>query len=209
MKRWFVIILGILIGFVLVWGGFYLVRQREIVSPIAEEFQLIPTDQKLPGETLKEYQDASGFKFTYPEDLTLVEEKITDEITYADLKLTSKEASGSLSLRVVDSKLKSLDEWFKENKETTSSAEVQEINLADIKAKEIKKEDKIFTLALDQGALFTIELNPAKEKGFWEQVYRNLVSTFAFVPQESGQTKESQLPAAGGEIIFEGEEIIE
>ncbi len=208
MNKWRIIILGIIIGFVIVLTDFFFARQRKIISPVSEEALLTETAQKLPSESLKEYQNDSGFKFSYPADLIISAKEIPQNV-YANLEITSPEASGSISLKVTDSKFKSLDEWFLENKEATTSFEVKEIKLADITAKEVKKEDKIFTIALDQEALFTIEVNPANEREFWDRVYRTLISTFVFALEENGQTKEPPPPAAGDEIIFEGEEIIE
>lgn len=208
MRNKLIVLVGGLTGLTIFFVVFFLFKEKSIISPVSEETQIPSPTVKLPSKSLKEYEDASGFKFSYPADLILSAKEIPQNV-YADLEITSPEASGSVFLKVTDSKLKSLDDWFLENKEATRSFEVREIKLADITAKEVKKEDEIFTLALDQGALFTIEVNPANEREFWNRVYRTFISTFMFVPQESGQTKESQLPAAGGEIIFEGEEIIE
>lgn len=189
---------------------FFFFKEKSIVSPVSEETPTSTLIVKLPSKTLKEYHDASGFKFSYPEDLILKEKEINKE-SYVDLELTSPETSGSMSLKITDSKLKSLDDWLLENKEATMGAEIKNIQLADIGAKEIKSTDKILTIALDQTldqvALFTIEINPQTEEQYWISVYNTLISTFVFADNE--KTQESQVPATGGEIIFEGEEIIE
>lgn len=152
-----------------------------------------------PSETFIEYSDETGFKFNYPDNLSIVKNEIKDNSTYADLQLNSKDISGSLSLKIADSKFKSLNEWLKSNKIATSSASVR--NLGNLKALEVKTSDRLMLGAIDQGILFTIEM-PLLEEEFWTKVYDKLLTDFSFsTPQNT--------TAASNDVSFEGEEVVE
>ncbi|MEK7617009.1 MAG: PsbP-related protein [Patescibacteria group bacterium] len=153
------------------------------------------TKEVQPSETFIEYSDPSGFAFSYPDNLSITKGE-TDENTYADLQLFSKEVNGSLSFKVSDSKFKTLDEWVNLNK-----GEVRQVNLGTLKATEIETSDRLLLGALDQGIFFTIEM-PLIEEAFWMKVYSKILSDFSFVaPQVEADSS--------SEVVFEGEEVVE
>lgn len=157
-----------------------------------------------PSNTFKEYTDPSGFTISYPDNLSLTTSELTDANTYADLLLSSKEVSGSLTLRITDSEFKTLEEWIKENKLTAFSP--KEVQLGNIKALEVKLKDRLLLGALDQGIFFTVEL-PLIEEGFWNPVYQKVLSDFAFAAPEAATSQSSS--AASSDVVFEGEELVE
>lgn len=160
--------------------------------------------QLVPSQTLTEYSDPSGFKFSYPDNLSIDKNETEDPNSYADLQLSSKEVSGSIILRIVDTKLKTIDEWVKLNK--SSDATLNNIKLGNLEAVEISLKDRLLLGALDQGVLFTLEI-PRVEEVFWMEVYNKILSDFSF-EQPSNENSQSNTTSQG-EIIFEGEEVVE
>ena len=157
------------------------------------------TKNTKPSETLKEYSDPSGFTLSYPDNLSLTKNDITDESTYADIQLNSKDISGSLNLKITDSKFATLDDWLKLNKGTS-----KEVQLGSLKGMEIITADRLLLGVLDKNIFFTIEM-PLLEKDFWQQVYNNVLTTFSFTTPETVNPTES----SPEDISFEGEEVIE
>mgnify|MGYP001564909481 CR=1 FL=1 len=153
-----------------------------------------------PSGTFINYADPAGFVFSYPDNLSITKNETTDS-DYADITLSSKDASGSLNLKIADSKFKTLDEWLKLNK-AAAKEEPKEVKLGNLKAMEVKTSDRLYLGALDQGVLFTIEM-PLIEEDFWMKVYEKVISGFSFTSPETVAT------GAGSEVIFEGEEVVE
>lgn len=185
--------------------GFWMISSRSkssLVTPITNKLSETKEAKKIvPSETFLEYQDLSGFTFSYPDNLSIVKNEIEDESVYADIELTSKDVNGSLSLKISDSKFKTLDEWLDLNKGDAIPAE---INLGSLKGKEIKLKDRVLLGALDQGVFFNIEV-PKVEEEFWMKVYEKLLSGFSFAIPENASAQTT----ASEEVIFEGEEVVE
>lgn len=146
--------------------------------------------------TFLEYSDPSGFKFSYPDNLSITNNEITDKITYTDLQLSSKDVSGSLSLKIADSKLATISAWLTENKISQTPKDVM---LGNLKAIEVQLSDRLLLAALDQKILFTIEV-PAVEKDFWLPVYNKVRTSFSFAAPEATTIED---------VSFEGEEVVE
>lgn len=175
---------------------FFNPKKSYLSSPIVKQQ---PADLQIqPSETLKEYQDPSGFTFSYPDNLSLVKNEVADE-TYADINLTAKGLIGNLVLKISDTNFASLDEWIKVNK-SASSETPKEVQLGTLKALEMKTKDRLLLGALDQGVLFTIGI-PLEKEDFWMKVLNIILADFSFAPPTQGSTTE--------EVTFEGEEIVE
>lgn len=173
--------------------GFLVLSQGEQKKPASSAISEIRKNE--PSNTLLDYTDPAGFSFSYPDNLSIVKNETTDN-KYADITLSSKDISGSLNLKISDSKFKTLDEWVKLNKGT-----LKETNLGTLKAAEIKTSDRLYLGALDQGILFTIEI-PRVEEEFWMKVYDKILSGFSFVaPADAASTPD--------DVSFEGEEVVE
>lgn len=178
---------------------FYRNQQKtSLFTPVANQDET--TKQTSPSETFIEYNDPSGFSFSYPDNLTLEKNEIEDNSTYADLKLSAKEVNGSLNLIIADSKFVSLSDWLKKNALTAVS---KEVSLGNLKALEVKTNDRLLLGALDQGVLFTIEV-PLIEEDFWMKVYNKILSEFIFAPPQ-----QEAVSSSSEGVSFEGEEVVE
>ncbi|OGE31143.1 hypothetical protein A3C59_04015 [Candidatus Daviesbacteria bacterium RIFCSPHIGHO2_02_FULL_36_13] len=192
-KKLIGLLLVFILGSVAVWMVFFNKSGPSITNPLTT----ITEKKNEPSGTFIEYSHPSGFSFNYPDNLSLEKQEV-DETTYADLALYSKEVSGSISLKITDSKLKSINEWVKLNEKATVG-EVKDVNLGNLQAKEITTADRLLLGSLDQGIFFTIEI-PLIEKDFWMKVYKKLLADFSFA---------SPTTASSEEIIFESEEVVE
>ena len=198
------VVLLVSIGLVIValWIFFFNKKQSPLISSVTNQLGVVKYAS--PSETLIEYSDPSGFTFSYPDNLSLNKSEIEDNSTYADLILSSKEVSGSLSLKITDSKFKTLDEWAKKNKEAAKEG-LKEVMLGTLKALEIKTSDRLLLGSLDQGIFFTIEM-PLIEEDFWMKVYRKILTDFSFAsPSSAG----SDVGTSTNDVVFEGEEVVE
>ena len=195
----------VIIIVLLILGAWYLFFRpsSNLASSTSQSLSTFQTQKKAqPSETLIDYEDPSGFSFSYPDNLSISKADLDDN-TYADLELSSKEVSGSLSLKITDSKFKTLDEWVKLNREA-SKEEPREVKLGTLKAIQITTADRIMLGSLDQGIFFSIEM-PKIEEGFWNEVYNKLTSNFSFV---SPSTASSQ-GTSSDDVSFEGEEVVQ
>lgn len=186
------IILAILVlGAVAV--GFMIFKPSEQKSSL--QSAVSESKKKEPSDTLLDYTDPAGFSFSYPDNLSIVKNDTADN-EYADLTLSSKDVNGSLTLKIADSKIATLNDWLKLYK-----SEPVEKKLGNLKAMEVKTPDRLYLGALDQGILFTIEM-PRVEEEFWMKVYDKLLSGFSFVAPAAAA-------ATPDDVSFEGEEVVE
>ena len=195
----------VIIIVLLILGAWYLFFRpsSNLASSTSQSLSTFQTQKKAqPSETLIDYEDPSGFSFSYPDNLSISKADLDDN-TYADLELSSKDVSGSLSLKITDSKFKTLDEWVKLNREA-SKEEPREVKLGTLKAIQITTADRIMLGSLDQGIFFSIEM-PKIEENFWNKVYDKLTSNFSFV---SPSTASSQ-GTSSDDVSFEGEEVVQ
>lgn len=162
----------------------------------------LPSEEMKPSETLKDYADPAGFSFTYPDNLSLTKNEITDNNTYADLQLSSKDVSGSLSLKITDSKFATINDWLKLNQKAAVE-KPKEVKLGTLTATELRLKDRLLSGALDQGILFNIEM-PLVEEKFWTKVYDKILAGFSFVPPAA-----SANTSTAEDVSFEGEEVVE
>lgn len=165
--------------------------------------EVIPS---VPSETFKEYIDPAGFSFSYPDDLSITRNDMEEDRVYADIRLSSKEVSGSLTLKISDSQYVTLDEWMKLNKGATVG-QPQEVKLGNLNALELKLNDRLLLGALDQGIFFNIEI-PLIEEKFWMTVYNKLLGEFVFVSPEAA-TSRLEVNTVYSDVTFESEEVIE
>ena len=198
-KLLLIVIVIIIVGTVFWWLFSNRSKSSPPFNPIAQSSDI---QKKAPSETLIEYVDPAGFSFNYPDNLSLNKNDIEDNTTYVDLQLNSNHVSGSLSLKITDSKYKTLDEWVNLNKAAVTE-EPKEVMLGTLKAKELKTSDRLLLGALDQGILFTIEL-PRIEEEFWTKVYSKILADFSFAVPETNTSDVSS-----NDVVFEGEEVVE
>jgi len=195
-----ILIVGLIIFGFFIFNPFK--QKSNLLSPLSGQTAIKQT----PSETLTEYVDPSGFILSYPDNLSITINDITDETTYADIQLSSKDVSGSLNLKITDSKFKTLDEWIKLNK-NAATEEPKEVNLGSLKGTEIKTRDRLLLGALDSGVFFNIEI-PLIEKDFWMRVYNKVLTGFSFVSPDNAAGNGSA-NSSSGDVIFESEEVVE
>ena len=181
-------------------GGTYVYYQTKIASRLPSAKEIL----KVPSKSLNEYTDGSGFSFSYPDNV-MVQKKEAAASVYADLQLVSSNIPGSITFKVADPKLATSSAWVRKNDKLESSK--KEITVAGIAGYELKAEKGLLTGFIDQGILFTIEVDFQNEKDFWQDIYGTFVETFAFTQAE----KESDGSGLGleGDVTFEDEEIVE
>lgn len=202
MNKKTIFFLGLALGAVIVAAKLIFFSSQQNSPLFTPTVQKESTRQILPSETLKVYQDPSGFTFSYPDNLSLTNNEAEDISTYADIQLSSKEVNGSLALKISDSKFRSIDEWVKINK-NDSSPTPKEVKLGNLKATEITTNDRLLLGALDQGIFFTIEM-PLVEKDFWMKVYNKVLADFSFAPPSP-----DSITSQSAGVTFEGEETVE
>lgn len=197
-----ILILVVVIVILVALGGLYLFTKPDSQAPnISAETE--EKKEALPSETFIEYTDPAGFSFSYPDNLSIEKNEVMDANTYADLQLFSKDVSGSLALRITDTKFKTLNDWVKE---VSVSATPIEKQLGNLKGIEVRTGDRILLGAIDQGVLFNIEV-PLLEEDFWIKVYDKILADFSFVIPERSAT--AATTGSSEEVIFESEEVVE
>lgn len=173
-----------------------------------------PETQKeaVPSKSYIDYADPAGFSFSYPDNISLAnraaenEDTSSDPDAYADLQLFSNDKSGSINLRIADTKLKTIEDWKKEN-QIPADITPTEKKLGTLSAYEFKTKDRVMLVSIDQGILFTVDM-PVIEEVFWNEVYDKVISGFSFGVPETEVAQSAAAPS-GDEVIFEGEEVIE
>lgn len=171
---------------------FFLVQPKKTISPVSSanpSTRVTDISENAPSEQLKEYVDDSGFSFNYPNDIEISKKEISDNITYANLELTSNQ-KGSIAIRISDTKPKSIDDWFLENKLASSGAIKKDIKIGDILGQEVAIANKLMAIAINQEILFIIEVDHQNQK-YWQTVYDTILSSFNFISQQSKIEKET------------------
>ncbi len=199
------LLIGVLVLLTLIAGFIFYRPENSIQNPLAS---LQPKEIK-PSETFIDYTDPSGFSFSYPDNLSILNVKAQSEVdsnAYADLQLFSKDKNGSLIIRIEDSELASLNDWLKANNIPSSTTPVEK-KLGGLEALEVKTGDRLMLASLDQGVLFTIE-SPLIEQDFWSKVYDKVLKDFTFASPVADNA-EGGSSSSSDEVTFEGEEVVE
>jgi len=203
-----IIILCVVITAGGIGAAFYIFKPQKTISPISsnpQENKTIVASEKQPSKTLKEYIDDSGFSFKYPDDVLVTKKEANDSTIYANLELTSNHV-GSIAIKIADSKLKSIDDWFKESK-LASTTNKKEIKIGEIPGSEMQVDNKLLAVVLDQDILFTIEVNSQNQK-YWFNVYDTILSSFNFASRQSNNNTETlPLDDSNTDAVLEEETI--
>ncbi len=195
MKKLLIAIVGILLGLsviVVVISS----RNKPSVSPVSQNSPttiVAPT----PVVKLKKYSDPSGFSFQYPDSLILTPKNPLPKNAYASVELTLPKDNALIALTVEDSNLANL-------KSAVTATSSTSLKLADLSAVQFDSNNNKTTLALDQGVLFTLTLNPSNATDSWTTAYNQIVSSFAF-----DQPSNSIEGSPGNDVVYEGEETVE
>lgn len=162
------------------------------------------SSQSVTSQTVKEYSDPAGFKFSYPDSASVSPKNTTDDNTYSSLEITSTSTAGKITIEAVSSDLLALDDML------ASKTGVTNLKLADLTAKQYAEKGNLITLALDEGVLFTITTSSGGNVDYWNEVNSKIISSFTFALPETTQVQ-SDTPSQSddSDISFEGEEVIE
>lgn len=205
MRGKLLLLLTVLIIFVVIGIVILGQNKEKIVTPLGKS-QNIPTVKPINLKAkLKTFEDPAGFLFKYPENLTVKINKSSDQSVFSSLKLTSKSEKGNISIDITGSDLQNLDAWLKQNKIASTG---KKIKLADIDAISYEKETKYVTSAIDVGTLLTIGVDYQKNKNYWLDINKTIISSFTFSLPEEAPAAVSE-SSADEDVIFEGEEVIE
>jgi hypothetical protein len=205
------LLLVVVVIIILSGAGLYFFTQPKNLKPLAEPVSE-EAKEVVPSQTFIDYNDPSGFSFSYPDNISIsnrLSENVdgaVDANAYSDLQLFSKDKNGSLSLKVADTKFKKIEDWLKDN-EIPATVVPTEKKLGDLKAYEVRTSDRLMLASIDQGVLFTVEM-PLIEEPFWNEVYQKVVSGFTFAAPEAASAQTAAV-SSGEEVIFEGEEVVE
>lgn len=151
---------------------------------------------------LKTYANPSGFSFQYPKSYLLTEKKINDQSIYAWVELADPQKKGGVSIKLESSDLTKIDDWFTVTKKNSIDGDTKKVNLADLEGREFTIGNKVTTIALDQGGVL---ISIATDLSL--PVHQQIVSSFIFTqpPQITTNTSGD----GSGDIIFEGEEVVQ
>lgn len=187
-------------------GVFYFLQPKKTISPISQkslENEIIIAEKE-PSKTLKEYSDDAGFSFQYPQDVQINKKDITnDQTAYARVEMVGQ-TKGGISIKVLDTKLKTVDDWFLKNNYTSG----KEIKIGELSGKEANVNSKIIAAALDRSVLFIVEVDAQNQK-YWQNVYGVILSTFNFVTEEQNNALETQASDGVLDDVVLEEEIVE
>jgi len=194
----------IIISGLLVSGIVFVILTQKPKNPPSDSL-IYPTKTVSSEPQLKTYFNDSGFSFKYPESFILSEKEVTDESIYALVELTNPKNKDVVSIKLEDSDLTEIDDWFTVSNKKDVVGEIKKVKLADLDGRQFTdKENQIVTLALDEGGvLVSISSNSSS-------IYQQIVSGFIFTQSAQTTTDTSNTSGGGDEdIIFEGEEVIE
>lgn len=148
---------------------------------------------------LKTYANASGFSFKYPDSFTLSEKEVNDESIYALVELTNSQNKDVISIKLEDSDLAEVDDFFTTPNKKDIKGEIKKIKLADLDGRQFtNKENQLITLALDEGGVLI------SVSGNSSSAHQQIVSSFIFT-----QSAQATTGTSNEDIIFEGEEVVE
>lgn len=206
------LIIGIIMLFVFISRQQNEKTASQTTSPTPSPAEISPSTQT------KQYQDAAGFEFSYPDDITVETQENESKTVYSDLKLISSEVSGNTTILVEETKSKTIQDFFKKNNIATDEATIasDSVKLAEKDATNVSKENTIETYLIDEGIIFEIKTtwDDEADATYWKTIHEKIISTFAFVAPEETTTESSggnaaPAPADESAIEFEGEETIE
>lgn len=193
-------------------GGiaFYIAQPKKTISPISSQSQKNSQEnktlvalEKQPSKTLKDYADTAGFSFKYPEDIVVTKKETDDPLVYSNLELASYKEKGGISIKVEDTKLKTADDWLEQEK--ISQKDKKEIKIGEISGIQTQDENKLIAVSINQGVVFTIEVDLQNQK-YWGDVYNAILSSFNFVSQASN-VSETQAQDSSNDVTLEEETV--
>lgn len=162
-------------------GGYFLFNRNN--STETDETSLtsfgssLATNDSKFNDPLTDFEDESGYSFSYPETLKLKDVTPDDENYYSSLELSKDGQMMKVNITVGN-----IDP-YKTNK---SASLVGSTTLGGISSNQYSLNGRLFTVAIDQGVLYVID--SPKDNGFWEDAQAKVVSSFKFAGQPAAGT---------------------
>jgi len=200
------IILSLVIISLIAWKIFSLKKMNLAKNDQAKNTNVL-SEESAPPPTNKEYLDESGFKITYPNNLVMTKTDIIDENIYSELELTSEEKTGKIEIKIEASDIADIEDWLTINK--IKPEKKDQIKLSDIEATQFIIDNKIETIAFDQGIEISIVTDLKENKEYWTKINQQIISSFSFVDPKTVENPTSTNDNSNNDVVFEGEEIIE
>ena len=203
------ILLIILLALIVASVVFFFTRtpqsSKEVKNTEREKFGL--------SKKTKTFIDPSGFKFSYPENLNMETKENKEEDVYSELTIMSEEINGGVEITAAETGDKTIEEWLLGNKLKIDSKKITKTKLGDLSASRFENGNKLYTLALDDGILFSVITDREDNKELWKLVHNEIEKSFVFSAPEAAPDSLDGSPSTeegtSDEIIFEGEEVIE
>lgn len=136
---------------------------------------IFPLSQKSV-EKFIDYQDESGYSFSYPDSISVKDATPADENYYSLLEL--KRGMDTLTIKITVGNTNP----YKNDKSATL---VGSTTMGSITANQYKIGGRLVSVAIDQGVLYVID-GPADS--FWEEAQNKILSTFKFGTAETAAT---------------------
>lgn len=195
----------IILVFVLVLIGVPVVlviknKKTETVTPLG-----LGQKQETALEKIVTYNDSSGFKFDYPENLTVKDVSGTASDVYSSLEISSTKQTGKTTIKIIDSPYDSLKS-FLSSKEVSSAGISRDVMMASMSAKQVQLTNpkRLETLAIFNGIMYAIE-SPLDDNGFWNKVHNQIVSSLSVETENasvlSGESGSDQSAPDEEEVI--------
>jgi len=198
-------ITGLIIGIVIL---LVISSQQPSQNKIESKIVSITTQKTKPDQ---KYSDESGFEFTYSSDLSIKPNDKLSNTQYSQLTITSAKRKGNININVETAVTTNFLEWEKENNINIKTNPPKELKMADLQAQQYSLDKKTIIIAYDQGAMFTLTLDPADSAAYWITNYNKIISSFkiALPEEETSATTATSDQTIDGGVEYEGEEIIE
>ncbi len=201
MSKRTLIVSGALAAIILVGGGWAVLTQtrgqKSLFSPAGTS--------KTTAEKEETYTDTSGFSFKHPESISVSDKTPDDDAYYTLLSLESKtKKDGSLTITIMDTKFKTTAEWLANDAAVAHATLSGATSLGGISAKQYTKSGTSWTVAVEGGILYLIEV--PRDDVYWNEVHELVVSSFTL---SKPQAAESTTGGSDAGAIYEEEEVIE
>jgi len=203
-KKSKLIVLGLLTLSVLAAAGWLLFKPQTQDSFSQKEISIKQAD--IPDVNTALYEDWSGFKFTYPDILTVKEVELDNPNIYSSLEISGGDAK-RLNVKVADTQIGGLIDWQKTFNQQNSVRKIDQTTLADLPALKLQygAPEMILTVAIDNGIIYQIE--SLADDGFWNRTHEDLVASWQFT--NTGGAASAEATASQGGAITLIEETVE
>lgn len=205
LSKKFVAGTGIVLGLTFGIGLYIKAGKDDPLTPISDEQNQKVVEAEVTPLSVEKavYEDPAGFSFQYTVDYT-VKDITPEDDEYYTLVSLEKEGEKVGSLSVLDTDLESTEEWLEEQDLIEKLKLVGAAGLDMISAEQYQGDGKLYTVAVDKGALYVIKTDKTAEKA-----YDLLISSFKLALAEEKEGASTGDSSSGNNVIYEPVEVIE